>query len=80
MWGRQTRATVTRLQPRMNIGHGSIFIAGLFWLLIYSLSFDIVTPPQLATQTNKKHPIAKGQGAKGEEVAIIYFLQLPNNY
>ncbi|MEH2142998.1 hypothetical protein [Nostoc sp.] len=49
--------------------------AGLFWLLIYSLSFDIVTPLQLATQTNKKHPIANR-----EEVAIIYFLQLPNNY
>ncbi|MEH2122730.1 hypothetical protein [Nostoc sp.] len=54
--------------------------SGLFWLLIYSLSFDIVTLLQLATQTNKKYPIAKGQGAKGEGVAIIYFLQFPNNY
>ncbi|WP_335176151.1 hypothetical protein [Nostoc sp.] len=27
--------------------------SGLFWLLIYSLSFDIVTPLQLATQINK---------------------------
>ncbi|WP_298913251.1 hypothetical protein [uncultured Nostoc sp.] len=30
VWGRQTRTTVTRLQPRMNIGHNSIFILGCF--------------------------------------------------